>query len=66
MKIVVYLWSESTYKGNCSQYFVKGIYGRNICFTGIDGAKVYTDIDKANKAIEIVKNRYPHAVVGIY
>ena len=65
-KIEVYLWTEGDWKGNCSHYFVKGIYGRNVCFTGIDNAKVYPTWEKALKAKELVAKRLGYALINLY
>lgn len=65
-KIEVYLWTEGAWKGNCSRYFVKGIYGRNICLTGIDNAKIYQSKEKAEIAKALVMKKYPSAVVELY
>lgn len=64
-KVEVNLWTENAWRGNCSQYYVRGIFGRNICLTGRDNAKVYTDYKKAEKASDCVKRKYPHSVVYI-
>lgn len=69
MKIAVYFYSEPNCKGNCSLYFLKGIYGKNVCLGGVDTAKVYlpTQTKKLNQHIDIIKRHYPSNVkIEIY